>query len=380
MDTKNINQSMEEAQRANVETRHANVETRHATSLQDAWRRYVDHSETFDDLNLIMDSIRKDEDLLESHEALNRKWNEILNRDTPFESGELKKYKRKLRRMYAGLKRRQKIRSVPSPTIVRFRKIWYAAAAALLLGLLIPAARLFVKPKTEQVAIQYIIEATQRGEIKTIVLPDQTKVTLNVESRLKYPDVFAGERSVELQGEAIFEVTPDSERPFTVATADMNVRVLGTVFDVKAYPDDELLMVSVASGKVEVGLRGEMGKTGKTGGNSYILLGKNHQVKIDKTTGKSEKLIIDAEEYLSWTDGTLLFHRTTVRDAVNMLNRYYTQLIFELAQGEYPDLITGEIDPKKVGMTLEPIFRSFGLKYKKTGNKILLYHENNNHK
>jgi ferric-dicitrate binding protein FerR (iron transport regulator) len=57
-------------------------------------------------------------------------------------------------------------------------------------------------------------------------------VTLNSESRITYPAEFADERSVELQGEAIFDVTHDADRPFMVATADMNVKVLGTIFDV----------------------------------------------------------------------------------------------------------------------------------------------------
>ena len=138
--------------------------------------------------------------------------------------------------MYAEAKRRQMI-TVISGNIRRFRKIWYAAAAVLLLGLLIPAAYLYLNPKTGQSesTVQYVEVTTGCGEIKTFYLPDQTMVTLNVESNLKYPAVFAGERFVELKGEALFEVTPDSDKPFIVATTAMNISVLGTVFGVKAY-------------------------------------------------------------------------------------------------------------------------------------------------
>jgi len=345
MEEKNINRSIEEAQRS--------------ASLQDAWERFMDYSETLDDLNLIMNSVRKGEDLHESHETLNRKWEEVFSHDAPFEPGELTKYKKKVRRMYAETKSRPGL----SRNIRRFRKIGYAAAV-LLLGLLIPAVYLYLNPKTGQSesTVQYVEVTTGRGEIKTFYLPDQTMVTLNVESNLKYPAVFAGERFVELKGEALFEVTPDSDKPFIVATTAMNISVLGTVFGVKAYHDDGLSMVCVASGKVEVKMAGDT-----------IVLEKDRQLKINRETGSYEQLTVDANQYLSWTVGILYFHRTPVNEVVNMLNRTCPQLTFELAEGEYPNLITGKLDTKKLETMLDPIISSIGLKYSKTGNKIILY-------
>ena len=348
--------------------------------LVEAWNRIVGNTYTLKDLVLLLDSVKEDEHLQEFDVVLDRVWQETIINTPSLSKEQIEICKRLFAQVIPQSRDHMSMRSdpVPSLTIVRFRKVWYAAAAALLLGLLIPAVQLFIKPKTEQPvvvvqSIEEVTEVTGRDEIKTIVLPDQTKVTLNVESRLKYPAVFAGERSVELQGEAIFDVTHDSDRPFTVATTEMNVKVLGTVFDVKAYPGDELSMVSVASGKVEV----ETGRAPSDQDNriTSILLEKDHQLKIDKATGHFEKLTIDAERYLSWTDGSLYFHRTTVSDAVNMLNRYYPKLIFELAEGEY-DLVTGKLNPKKGDVRLEPVFRSFGLKYKQNGNKIFLYNEN----
>ena len=330
-------------------------------SLQEAWNRFVEHSETIDDLKLMVEIIRKGNKLQEDTASMGYR--------------KRKKLRKEAARIIAAYERKQKTHptQLPSRTITRFRKIWYAAAAAILLGLLIPAAQIFMKPNTEQTEIgeiYYNVETTGRGEIKTIILPDQTKVTLNVESSLKYPDVFADARSVELQGGAIFEVTPDSIRPFTVATTDMNIKVLGTVFDVKAYPEDESAMVSVASGKVEVA----MGHAPLSSSEATLslLLEKNHQLKIDKTTGHYEKSTIDARNYLSWTDGVLFFNETPIREVVLMLNRFCPQMVFELA-GEYPNLISGALNTKKVEKMLDPIVRSFGLKYKKTENKIILY-------
>ena len=339
-------------------------------ALKEAWSRFVDFSHTVDDTNLILDSISKGEDLHESYEALDRIWDEaLINGNTPLEPEELQKYKREAGRIYAELERRKKMRemSVSLRKIHLLRKIGYAAAV-LLLGLLIPAAYRFLNQKTEQTEsiVQYVELTTGCGEIKTITLPDQTKVTLNVESSLKYPAVFANERMVELLGGAIFEVTPDNKRPFTVATTDINVSVLGTVFDVKAYPDDGLSIVTVASGKVKVEIA-----------NDNILLEKDRQLKIDRESGSLDQYTIDAGKYLSWTDGLLYFHRTPVNEVINMLNRSQLQLIFELAEGEYPNLITGRLDTKKLETMLNPIINSIGLRYRKTGNKIILYNDKN---
>ena len=249
--------------------------------------------------------------------------------------------------------------------LARFHKVFYAAAAVLLLGLMIPSVYLYMKPKVEQTAIQYVEAVAGRGEIKTIFLSDRTKVILNADSRIKYPAEFNGvERSVELQGEALFDVVPDSRRPFTVSANEINIKVLGTVFDVKAYTNDETATVSVASGMVEVDL---------AGGNA--LLEKNQQLKMDKASGDFEKLTIDADLYLSWVDGALYFFRTPIKEVVNMLNRYYPQIDIELADDDYSILISGKHDNKRLEAVLTSIIYSTGLKYKKTGNKFILYQD-----
>ena len=316
-----------------------------------------------------------------SREDVDSLWDEAFNDDTALGSSELKKAKKRAKRLYAELNRKRKIQMTPTPSRNSglLYKLGYAAAAVLLLGLLIPAIHFFRNTKTEQTlsVVQYGEEAvTGRGEIKTVVLPDQTKVTLNVESSLKYPAVFEGERKVELKGEAIFEVTPDSERPFTVATTDMNVSVLGTIFDVKAYPDDELAIVSVASGKVKVALgHAPLSANTSLSSSAPLILEKNDQLKIDKASGNIEKHTIDAENYQMWTNGVLYFSRTPIREVVNMLNRSYPQMVFELAEGEYPDLITGRLDLEQMKTNLDPVFRSLGLNYKKTEKHIILYQD-----
>jgi len=101
-------------------------------------------------------------------------------------------------------------------------------------------------------------------------------------------------------------------------------------------------------------------------------------VKLDRSTGNFEKLTIDAGKYLAWTDGTLYFHRTPIREVINTLNRYYPQANIELAEGEYSHLISGEHDNKRMEAVLTSIIYTTGLKYKKTGNKIILFQNHKN--
>jgi len=336
--------------------------------LVEAWECYVNNSYTFDDVALILDSIKdKDESFhQEFTEVFNRVvWNEAIN-ELPPTSEEQELYRKKAAQLlakYQSGQQKQPLHVSLRNIIYRFRKIWYAAAAALLLGMLIPAIYLYMKPKAEQ-TVQYIEEVTGRGEIRTVILPDLSEVTLNVGSHIKYPVNFTtDERSVELYGEALFSVASYPGRPFIVKTENMNIRVLGTVFDVKGYANDLFSSVSVASGKVEIDLA-----------NDKIVLEQNQQLKIDNVTGEFEKKNTDANKCLSWTTGTLYFHRTPIREVVNILNRHFPQMEIELAEDEYPYLITGEYDNKiSPEDILKSIFFITDLKYRKTGNKYILF-------
>ena len=344
-------------------------------NLIEAWERYVNDSCTYNDVALILESIKDDDYIQEFTEVFNQVvWNRAMN-DLPPTPEEKEIYRKKAAQLLAEYESNQKAQTIPvacgepfkAPSRnnigSRFRRIWYAAAAVLLLGLLMPAVYLYVKPKAEQTAVQYVEESTQRGEIRIVVLPDLTEVTLNAASCIKYPANFTGdERSVELYGEALFDVTSDPARPFTVKAENMNIRVVGTVFGVKAYADDMLSSVAVASGKVEVAFADEK-----------VMLEQNQQATMNKTTKDIETMTIDAGKYLSWTDGTLYFYRTPVREVVNILNRHYPQVDIELAEGEYALLISGEHDNRRIEAVLRSIIYSTGLKCEKTENKYILY-------
>ena len=92
-----------------------------------------------------------------------------------------------------------------------------------------------------------------RGSKSRLTLSDGSHITLNADSRLKYPVSFEGNtREVYLSGEAFFDVQKDPDHPFIIHTARMNIRVLGTAFNVRSYPDDPSMETTLLRGSIEV--------------------------------------------------------------------------------------------------------------------------------
>ncbi len=140
----------------------------------------------------------------------------------------------------------------------RFRyAAWYSAAAVILVIISIFTYHYIVTPKlNDDLATAKWLQKTTKPTIKSIItLSDGTIVTLNSATTLKYPDSFSGKtREVYLDGEAYFDVHKDHEHPFIIHTNKMNVRVLGTAFNVKSYQTEPLSETTLIRGSIEVTL------------------------------------------------------------------------------------------------------------------------------
>jgi ferric-dicitrate binding protein FerR (iron transport regulator) len=151
-----------------------------------------------------------------------------------------------------------------------------------------------------------------RGGEFRLELSDGSIVTLNAESRLVFPRRFTGdERRVRLEGEAFFEVTGDASRPFVVETGEMEVRVLGTSFNVSAYPDEATRHATLVAGSVEVHVPGQ----------SPIALSPGEQARGRE--GAWEKRAVDVQRYISWMTGKFSFKDTGLEEIARQLSRWY---------------------------------------------------------
>lgn len=181
------------------------------------------------------------------------------------------------------------------------------------------------------------------GKSSEITLSDGTKVWLNAGSQLMYPSVFEKkQREVLLIGEAFFEVVRNEKNPFIVRTEHADVEVLGTSFDVSAYPDDKLFQTILVSGSVSI----ETKKEGMLGGKNKKVLLPNEMFLLDKESGVNYVNTVDVDSYTSWKDGMFNCEKQDLNRVVRKLERFYNKKIHikDPMLGTYK--ISGKLDLK----------------------------------
>lgn len=249
----------------------------------------------------------------------------------------------------------------PKRRVVNYKRIVYTSlsiAASILL--LVGSFNLINSlnhstPKLAQVETSF-------GEKKQIVLPDGSKVVLNACSKLSYPEEFNDDvRTVELFGQAFFEVARNEAKPFLVKSNDIDIRVLGTEFDVKSYLGDEMASVAVKSGKVEVRFP-----------EATLRLKKDEQVLLNTTSGELNTKKGN-KHVATWRHGNFNFNCTPIRDVARELERaYHCTIKFQDGQ-EFTNLISGEHDNQNLESILQSLHYVSGLNYKKEDGVIVIY-------
>jgi ferric-dicitrate binding protein FerR (iron transport regulator) len=152
-----------------------------------------------------------------------------------------------------------------------------------------------------------------RGGQYRLILSDGSKVWLNAASSLRYPSAFTGkERSVEITGEAYFEVEKNTAMPFTVKVNDIRIEVLGTGFDIMAYNDEAAVRTTLLQGAVRV-----------RKGDAAVLLRPGQQAGIQE--GKDIKVIndVDADEVLAWKNNLFSFNDDDIATVMRQVARWY---------------------------------------------------------
>lgn len=166
--------------------------------------------------------------------------------------------------------------------------------------------------------VEYHTIRVPRGGEYNLQLSDNTKVYLNAGSSLRYPVRFTGDkREVVLIGEGYFEVAKDSTKPFIVKAGNIDVRVLGTAFNVNAYPDEACISTTLVEGKVQVDY-----------GTERQFMQPGTRLVYDKSDGHAEISAVDVEVYTSWKDGYYYFKRETLENIMDVLSRWYDLNVF----------------------------------------------------
>ncbi len=210
----------------------------------------------------------------------------------------------------------------------------------------------------------FIQEFSRRGEIKKVILPDSSEVWLNSGSVLVYPSRFSNnERNIVLIGEAYFKVRHIDSSPFQVSVNRLNVKDIGTSFDIQSYPTLDDMRVTLNEGLVSV-----------SDGRTDYRLKPNQQLIYSNFTGKVSIEDVDAKGYAEWRNGGLQFDGEPLTKVLKMLEYRY-DVHFQIVTNRYDrQYVRLRFNPQE---NIEDILSVISLvvpdfKWKMVGKKIVV--------
>ncbi len=263
------------------------------------------------------------------------------------------------------------VSTAPTNRFIIFRKktsaIIYKYAAILLLAILLGSAGYYLV-KNQMNPVYAEIVSGEGQLVNEFVLPDGSTVTLNSNSKLMYPEAFDNQqREVTITGEGFFDVKPDPDRPFIINAGNARVKVLGTSFNVNAYPEAEAVEVTVNTGIVQV-----VCCEGEEREVAEILLNAGEKGTVFNSNRKLEKTLNTDRNYLAWKTHTLVFEKTRLAEVVQYLNKvYYTDIQLENKEMENL-LLTAQFEEKSADFILNVIRLTFDLELKQENGVHIL--------
>jgi ferric-dicitrate binding protein FerR (iron transport regulator) len=257
--------------------------------------------------------------------------------------------------------------------ILAYSRISIAAAAAI--AIIVTLGIFFLPTSRQQNNTTQLASMEKKQNSKgiksTIQLADGSKIWLNADSRIEYPEVFEGNtREVYLNGEAFFEVAKNPAKPFIIHLANGTVRVLGTSFNIRAYDNEKTVETSVATGKVAfIPKYKNSAKKADT-----VFLTPNRKVSYLFTAEKVEVLPTIAVNDKAWTEGKMIFKAMRLQDIATELERNFAKKVVFLDEEAKNYILTGSFENN----TLEEVMyylslsKSKKIYYKITNNELLI--------
>lgn len=252
-----------------------------------------------------------------------------------------------------------KVRRMNFSTVLK-----YAASIIILLGLSLITTKV-IKLDSSKLNIVYA-DVQEQG--KVIILPDGTKVFLNSESKLFYPKAFEnGERRVQLEGEAFFDVTKNPNKPFIIESNNAEVKVLGTSFNVNANLPNQEIEVYVETGLVQLSRKKNL--------NDKILINPGDIGKL--TSAGIEKIKNEDENLLAWKTKEIIFKEDLLGDVITTLNKVYKTNIVCNDSNIRNIKYTVTFRDQDIESILDVICVTHNIKFEKQSDQILLINHYN---
>jgi transmembrane sensor len=271
----------------------------------------------------------------------------------------------------------------------RARK-WYWAAAALIVitaGIL-GFGKLFSKDTGKTIAQNEANEiSTRKGSRSEIKLPDGSVVWLNAGSKLTYSKEYGQQmRELTLAGEGFFDVVKIKDQPFIIHTSNIDIKVLGTVFNVKAYPEDKQTETSLIRGSIEVTMKNRpdnkiiLAPHEKLVVQNELFLKKEaekYHLKYTPPTVSVNKLKYNRDDSTvmetQWMDNRLVFNDLSFGEIVVMMERWYNVSIELHDEVLEQKRMTGNFEKETIDQALEALKLTIPFKYERTETKIIIH-------
>lgn len=257
-----------------------------------------------------------------------------------------------------------------SPIIKRinYRKYFTIAAAIMVIALLpVFYFNNFHPKKTEVIAYNEIYNP--RGQKRLVTMPDGSNIYLNGDSKIRYALNFntTSKRIVYLDGEAFFDVQHRNKQPFIVHTGKVSTTVLGTSFNINAYPSLKDITITVQTGKVGVLFKNK----GKTAPVQFLL--PNEQLTINKYNGQTTKKKVNAIDFDSWREYKIFFYDKSLSEIAEVIAREYDLDIEIKTEALKRVKLTAKFDKCSVKQIMDVIAKLSDSKYTIYENKVIIY-------
>lgn len=258
-----------------------------------------------------------------------------------------------------------------APTSTVFRKLIanpiFRIAAALIFAalLLVSGYEVIYRPA----ATHELLEISATDQIlKTFTLPDGTLVSLNTDTKLQFPKRFGRKtREVTITGEAFFEVKPNKNKPFIIHAGKAQIKVLGTSFNVSAYPETKLVEVIVETGKVQV-----VNKTTETELTNELILAPGDKGTLVYSSNSLLKTTNQDPNFLAWKTHNLIFKATSLAEVIGNLEKVY-KINIRLADSRLNGLLlTAQFNDYPLDFILKVIETTFQIEAQKVNGQYIL--------
>jgi transmembrane sensor len=243
-----------------------------------------------------------------------------------------------------------------SSKIVELFKTWQAAAAVLLVTLSVWFVYDFNRSRLTEIA-------TIAGEQKEIKLPDGSLITLNENSTLAYAPDF-NNRVVQLEGEAFFDVAKQVGKTFEILTNTTKTTVLGTSFNIRAYPQDNRIEVAVYTGKVAFETLAKA--------SDKMLLKANETAVFDGKSNKINKVAASDSNAIAWKTQLLHFDNTSLKDLIEVLERHFDVEIKSENAAVLNCHFTGRFEQPQLQQIFDAVAFSTEVEIKKVDKQYIL--------